>query len=115
MKALLKLFFAGVLVAMAWATWTASADRSVVKAAGQIWADPWGRATLFDAYFAFLVAWIWIAWRERGGVRAAVWLAAILLLGNFAIASYFLWTLFRLGDRPWTGLFQQRSPRGSVP
>lgn len=111
MKTLLKLFFLGVLLAMGWVTWTASADRSVFAAAGEIWADPWGRATLFDAYFAFLVAWIWIAWRERSAGRAAAWLVAILLLGNFAIATYFLVALVRLGDRPWTGLFQQRGTR----
>ena len=115
MKTILKLFFAGVLGAMTWATWTASMDRSLLVAAGEIWNDPWGRATLFDAYFAFLVAWIWIAWRERGRAAAAVWLIAVLCLGNFAIAAYFLWALFQLGDRPWTELFRQRPPAGTVP
>lgn len=113
MKIGLKIFFLGVLVAMSWATWTASLDRDVLTAGSEIWADPWGRATLFDAYFAFLVVWLWIAWRERGGVRAVAWLVAVLLLGNFAIASYFLWALFRLGDLPWTDLFRQRPPSGA--
>lgn len=105
MKTLLRIFFAGVLAAMLWVTWTASLDRSILDA-GEVVADPWGLATLFDAYFAFLTVWIWIAWREPGRLRPALWLLAILLLGNFAIAAYFLWALHRLGDRPWTDLFR---------
>ncbi len=55
--------------------------------------DPWGLATLFDAYFAFLMVWGWIAWREGTWIRRLTWLGAILLLGNFALAAYALLAL----------------------
>ncbi|MDA8018777.1 MAG: DUF1475 family protein [Thermoanaerobaculia bacterium] len=108
MTTTLRLFFVGVLLVMVWVTYVASLDRNVLLAAREIWSDPWGRATLVDAYLAFLVVWIWIAWRERNRVRAAAWLVALLLLGNFAIATYFLLALYRQNDRSWTSLFEQR-------
>jgi hypothetical protein len=86
----LRLWFALCLATLAVLTLGASLDRDVVTAARDLAADPWGLATLADAYFAFVAVWLWIAWRERGWARRLAWLAAILLLGNFAIAAYFL-------------------------
>ncbi len=107
MKRFLQLAFTFVLLAMLWVTVTASFDRSVLQAAGEIWSDPWGRATLFDAYFAFLTVYLWIAYRERSLARRLGWLLGILTLGNFAIAAYFLLALAQLGpDEPWTGIFR---------
>lgn len=114
MKTLLKLFFSGVLVAMLWITVSASMDRSVLAAAAEIWQDPWGKATLFDAYFAFLTVFIWMAYREPTWLRRSIWLVLLLTLGNFAIATYFLIALWRLPvGTPWTGLFEAPSG-GSV-
>lgn len=96
MKRLLIVWFVLVLAAMLWATVTASLDRDVLTAASEIWQDPWGRATLFDAYFAFLTVYLWIAWRERSWGARILWLVLILLLGNFAIAAYALIALLRL-------------------
>ena len=108
MKTFLYLAFTAVLAAMAWVTVTASLDRSVLQAASEIWNDPWGKATLFDAYFAFLTVYLWIAFRERGLWPRLLWLVAILTLGNFAIAAYFLLALRKLGPgRPWTALFER--------
>lgn len=107
MKTFLYLAFIAVLIAMTWVTVTASLDRNVLVAAVEIWNDPWGKATLFDAYFAFLTVYLWIAFRERGWGRRALWLVLILTLGNFAIAAYFLLALKQLGPgRPWTALFE---------
>jgi hypothetical protein len=112
MKAWLYVFFSAVLLAMLWVTVTASMDRSVFEAAAQIWNDPWGKATLFDAYFAFLTVFIWIAYRETSWWRRGVWLVLLLTLGNFAIAAYFLLALRGLpASTPWTGLFER--PTGS--
>lgn len=106
MRTFLKLAFSAVIVAMLWVTIVASRDRDVLTAAAEIWADPWGRATLFDAYFAFLTVWLVIAWRERGGLSRIFWLVAILVLGNFAIAGYFLIALWRLPPgEDWGGIF----------
>jgi len=109
MKRFLYAAFTVVLVAMTWVTVTASLDHSVLEAGDEIWNDPWARATLFDAYFAFLTVYLWIAYRERGWGPRILWLVLILTLGNFAIAGYFLFALARLGPgRPWTDLFQRR-------
>ena len=101
-RKLLSVFFAVVLVAMLWVTITASLDRSVLTAAAEIWADPWGRATLFDAYFAFLTIYIWVFLRERKPAARLVWFVLFMALGNFAIAAYFLAAL-----RQRHGLFPQ--------
>ncbi|MCB1033441.1 MAG: DUF1475 family protein [Acidobacteria bacterium] len=95
-------FYLVVFVAMLWATVTASLDRDVLTAAVEIWSDPWGRATLFDTYFAFLTVWGWINWRERIWAFRLFWLLAILTLGSFAIATYVLWSLAQLP--PGSGL-----------
>lgn len=109
MKALLIVFFSLVLAAMLWVTVTASLDRSVFEAGPEIWNDPWGRATLFDAYFGFLTVFVWIAYRERSWAARGVWLVLLLTLGNFAIAGYFLAALLRLQPwEPWTAIFERR-------
>ena len=110
MKRFLVLAFCAVLAAMLWVTVTASLDRSVLIAAVEIWDDPWGKATLFDAYFAFLTVYLWIAYRERGWGARLLWLLLILTLGNFAIATYFLLALYRIGSGgSWTQLFERAS------
>ncbi|HEX4953904.1 MAG TPA: DUF1475 family protein [Thermoanaerobaculia bacterium] len=112
MKQGLIVFWTAVLVAMLWVTTWASLDRSVLAAAADLWRDPWGRATLFDAYFAFLAVYVWIAWRERGAVARVGWLVALLVLGNIAIAVYFLLTLLRLpAGASWEALFARREAR----
>jgi len=54
--------------------------------------------TLYDAYFAFLTFYLWVAYREKSFAARAVWFVLIMLLGNFAIASYMLLQLHRLGS-----------------
>lgn len=107
-----SLLFFGVLVAMIAVTTWASFDRNVLVAAGELWADPWGRATIFDAYFGFLAVWLWIAWREPSAVRSVLWGLALLVLGNIAIAIYVLLALRAMppGTRI-DDLFRQRGLR----
>ncbi len=93
---LLILLFSAIFAAMLWVTITASLDRNVLDAAGDIWRDPWGKATLFDAYFGFLTVYLWIAWRERSVAARVVWFVLLMCLGNFAIAGYVLAALIRL-------------------
>ncbi len=110
MKKLLVLWFVLVLAALLAATVVASMQENVVVAFGRLAQDPWGLATLLDAYFAFVAVWLWIAWRENGGWTSLAWLLAILLLGNFAIAAYVLLTLKREGSVD--GLFRPRTRHG---
>lgn len=107
MKRLLVLWFVLVLLAMLGVTVWASLHENVVAAFVRLAKDPWGLATLLDAYFAFLVVWFWVAWRECCALSAVIWLAAILLLGNFAIAAYVLLALRR--EDSIDGLFRKRS------
>jgi hypothetical protein len=91
----LKLLFAAILVSMAAVTIRASLDRSVFEA-GNLIDDPWGLATLADAYFGFVTFYVWVAYKERGKAARLAWLALIMTLGNLAMSSYVLVQLFRL-------------------
>lgn len=105
----LRVWFVLCLATLSVLTLLASLERDVVSAARELVADPWGLATLADAYFAFVAVWLWIAWRERSWSGRTAWLAAILVLGNFAIAVYFLLALARARrDDPLGSLFGAR-------
>lgn len=88
-----------IVVIMLGLTISASLDRSVFAALSALWPDPWFRATLADAYFAFLAFYAWICYKEEAATHRLGWLAAILCLGSFAIAGYLLLQLQRLGPR----------------
>lgn len=91
----LQAWFVFVIVVMLGASVWASLDKNVVQAFADLGSDPWGLATLFDAYFAFLAFWLWLAYKEpRWGSRLG-WLAFLLGFGNFAIAAYALLQLSR--------------------
>jgi predicted permease len=57
---------------------------------------PWFIATLFDTYFAFLAFWAWVAYKETSWLARALWLLAILVLGNIAMSVFVLLELFRM-------------------
>jgi hypothetical protein len=94
----LKVFFLLILLGMLAVTTTATLDRGLFTAGAELWQDPWFRATLADAYFGFLVIYLWIAYKERTWSLRALWFVLVLLLGNIAIAIYFLLQLARLPD-----------------
>jgi hypothetical protein len=96
MRVLLTLIFSAVILVMLVATVQGTLDRNVMVALEELWPDPWFRATLADAYFGFLTVFIWIAYRERSLAARIAWFAALMLLGNFAIAAYILIALHRL-------------------
>jgi hypothetical protein len=58
----------------------------------------WTIATLADAYCGFLTFYAWVFYKERRWGSRAGWFAAIMLLGNFAMAVYVLLQLARLRD-----------------
>lgn len=88
--------FTTMLVAMVMLTTVASLERGIVVAATELWPDAWFRATLADAYFAFLTVYVWIAYRERTVWGRCLWLGLVLSLGTIAIAGYVLLQLKRL-------------------
>ena len=110
MKTPLKLIFGAVLVAMLAVTTWASMHENVATAAVRLWNDPWGRATLFDTYFAFLAFYLWVFYKQPAAWSRALWFVLIMTLGNIAMAIYMLRELFRLqGDESWTVLLTRRN------
>jgi predicted permease len=93
---LLRLAFSAVLVIMLCVTGWASAQVPLWQTPHQVLVHPWFVATLFDTYFAFLTFYAWLAYRERTALARIIWLVAILLLGNIAMATYMLQLLWRV-------------------
>jgi len=85
-----------VLVSMLAVTGWASMEVALWKTPRAVVTHPWFIATLFDTYFAFLTFYLWLAYKETSNGARALWLVAILLLGNIAMATYMLIQLFRL-------------------
>ena len=98
MKLTLKLLFLAILAAMLWVTITASFDRNVLLAGKELWLDPWGKATLFDAYCGFTTFFVWVAYKEDSWPRGILWFILIMILGNIAMSLYMLIQLFKLKD-----------------
>jgi hypothetical protein len=97
----LRIAFTGVLIAMLWVTGWASAVVPLWQTPHSLLAHPWFIATLFDCYFGFLTFYLWVAYRESGWLARALWLLAILALGNIAMSVYMLLLLWRLpADAP---------------
>ena len=90
-------FAAGfVLIAMLGVTTWASLQVPLWETPRAVATHPWFIATLFDTYFAFLTFYVWLAYKETSNLARVLWLLAILLLGNIAMAIYLLRELFRL-------------------
>ena len=92
----LRVFFLIVLVSMLAVTSWASTEVALWKIPPEVIGHPWMIATLFDAYWGFLTFYCWLAYKETSWLARVVWLVAILLFGNIAMAVYALIVLFRL-------------------
>lgn len=95
MKPLLIAFYVLVLVSMVVGVTLASLNQNMFEAGAVLMRDRWFQATLADTYFAFLTIALWMAWKERFGLRAWIWVVAVLGTGNIAIALYALLQLAR--------------------
>lgn len=99
----LKLLFGAILAVMLYVTVQASLHQSVLDWRGLVdgpdrW---WTIATLADAYCGFLTFYAWVFYKERTALARVSWFVAIMLLGNFAMATYVLLALARLRhDQP---------------
>ena len=69
---------------------------------------PWGIVSLVDVYVGFILFSGWIVFREKSAVRSAVWVALVMILGNFTASVYVLiallasrgdWGRFWMGNR----------------
>jgi hypothetical protein len=105
----LRIAYVAVLIAMAWVTIWASDSIALWNTPSAILTHPWFIATLFDTYFAFLIFFAWVAYKETRVFARVAWLIAILALGNFAIATYMLIQLFRVpADAPIEALLLRK-------
>lgn len=107
----LRLLFLFILAVMLWGTVRASLAQALFDIPPEVTGNPWFQVTLFDAYFAFLTFYVWVAWKEQTLAARVLWFLAIGLWGNFAMATYMLVELFRI---PPTGsltpVFTTRNP-----
>jgi uncharacterized BrkB/YihY/UPF0761 family membrane protein len=97
-RSALALLFGAILVVMTFVTVQASLHQAVWDWGG-LTAEPdryWTIATLADAYCGFLTFYAWVFYKERSAAARAAWFVAIMLLGNFAMATYVLLQLARL-------------------
>jgi len=92
----LRILFSVVLVSMLIVTGWASSKVALWKTPREVVTHPWFIATLFDTYWGFLTFYTWLAYKETSNLARGLWLVAILLLGNIAMASYLLIHLCRL-------------------
>ncbi|MBN2394755.1 MAG: DUF1475 family protein [Anaerolineae bacterium] len=71
-----------------------------------ITSHPWGIVSLVDLYAGFSIFSLWIVYREKSPVAAVVWVALMMVLGNWTAALYVLLALVRCrGDwqKFWMG------------
>ena len=116
MKRPLIVAFSVVLLSMLAVTTWASSQVALWQTPREVWAHPWFIATLLDTYFAFLTFWLWLAYKETSNMARGLWLVAILLLGNLAMAAYMLVQLIRLPPAaPLEALLLRRGASGHGP
>jgi hypothetical protein len=108
----LRGLFIVVIASMLWVTSWASLHQSLGSFAhSATFRDPWVIATLFDAYWAFITFYVWVAWKEQSLVARVLWFVSIILLGNMAMSAYMLVQLFALpAAGPLAGVFSIRQP-----
>lgn len=110
----LRLLYLAVIGSMLWVTSWASLQQPLGDfARSATFREPWVIATLFDAYWAFISFYVWVAWKEQSLVARALWFVAIILLGNIAMAAYMLRELFAVSARAPDALnevFTRRRP-----
>ena len=82
---------------MLWVTSWASVGQPLGEfITGPVIRDRWVVATLFDAYFAFIAFFVWVAWKETTLALRVLWFIGIILWGNLAMSLYLLVELFRI-------------------
>jgi hypothetical protein len=107
----LRALFFTVIVSMLAVTGWASSQCALFAIPREVFTHPWFIATLFDAYWAFITFYVWVAWKEQSSGARILWFIAIILWGNLAMALYFLIELFRIRSADRLGeVFATRRP-----
>jgi len=108
----LRFLFIVIIASMLWVTSWAGLHQSLgAFARSATFRDPWVIATLFDAYWAFVTFYVWVAWKEQSLTARVLWFVAIILLGNLAMSAYMLAQLFGVpAAGPLAEVFSRRQP-----
>jgi len=107
----LRGLFLVILVSMLAVTSWASLHTPLFEIPREMLRHPWFIATLFDAYWAFIVFYVWAAWKEQSAAARILWFITVIALGNIAMAVYFLRELFRVpAGGTLDSVFTQRNP-----
>ena len=110
----LRALFVVVIASMLAVTTWASLHTPIFSIPREVFTHPWFIATLFDAYWAFIAFYVWVAWKEQSAAARIGWFVAIIALGNIAMAVYMLRELFAVpAGGPLDPVFTRRNP-GSV-
>ena len=109
MRKILFILFSAIFIAMISITITGILHENLFTAGEQLWPDPWFRATLFDAYFAFITFIVWVVYKEKTVVMKIIWTLLILSLGSIAMSFYVLMHLLRMGEKAsWEDLLLRK-------
>ena len=107
----LRALFLTVIVSMLAITGWASSQCALFAIPREVFTHPWFIATLFDAYWAFIAFYVWVAWKEQTLAARILWFVAIILWGTLAMATYMLIELFRIQKIDQLGeVFSTRRP-----
>lgn len=90
----LRALFIVVIASMLAVTSWASLHTPLFSIPREVFTHPWFIATLFDAYWAFVAFYTWVAWKEQSLAARVLWFVAIIALGNIAMAAFMLRELF---------------------
>jgi hypothetical protein len=111
-KTILRVLFGFILVSLlSYSLWAST--QQPLSQWGGLTTRPdnwWTIATFIDAYYGFVTFYVWVVYKESGWRSRALWLIAIMALGNIAMSSYVLLQLARLraGDPVATILTARR-------
>lgn len=75
---------------------------------GEILANPWGIVSMVDLYTGFVLFSMWIVFREKRKLTAAIWVILMMVLGFFAGALYVLLALIK-SKGSWQDFFMGAS------
>ena len=84
----LRVLFLTVIVSMLAITGWASSRCALFAIPREVFTHPWFIATLFDAYWAFIAFYVWVAWKEQTLAARILWFIAIILLGNLVTRAF---------------------------
>jgi hypothetical protein len=76
------------LAAMTVAILNAILNGNFAEEGAWIISHPWGVTSLVDLYVGFVLFSMWIVYREKSLVSKVIWVALMMILGNWTAALY---------------------------